>query len=686
MLYRPLNQTDIRLITIEPSDDPNSPVKCQLTHHNITEAAYTDGYAKLGDQQHWDRQIDSELWRLVMSETGSRPIDAAATATPATSNLPPFRYVWGDYMALSYTWGNPKIRQPIWVNGTRIDVTVSLYEALKALRSRPFVKAGWKIWIDALCINQGDIWERGTEVKRMGDIYKRAWTPIIWLGTAADDSDQAFDLIERLAPECDLPDQVIKLNRILKNDPYAFGKGSWRALHDLMARPYWRRAWIVQEGSLGKAVTPVICGEREMAFIHVYRVMMFMGRTDEILNIYMAGELAEVGRSIDNEIHRAIGVVSKIGEYQQQIEEGNKALELFSVIDISRSVAATDPRDKVYGLLALMPDELTQRINPDYNASVADVYADFGKLAIDLTGSLDILRHIAPPASDGNQLDLPSWVPDFTTPQQLCSLGSIPHRASGDTAPKVSYPRAGVLRARGFIIDTVDGLGCVWANGWPAETCAPAVNTTSNPYGTFEGAREAVWKTMCANRGVYTTLLDEDYSHLLAVPALHEKASSEDGKQQLLQIPEHGEDLVDLAGTHLVSYCLRAFAGNAEFTIAGRKMSEYFIKEPNFEALARNLPMLRHALNARDRINLYRRMFTTSEKGFVGIGMQEIQRGDVICILFGCSMPIVLRQVGGEGGGHWVVVGECYVHGVMEGEGLEVLRREEVQEQEFEIW
>lgn len=40
---------------------------------------------------------------------------------------------------------------------------------------------------------------------------------------------------------------------------------------------------------------------------------------------------------------------------------------------------------------------------------------------------------------------------------------------------------------------------------------------------------------------------------------------------------------------------------------------------------------------------------------------------DCVCILLGCSTPILLRP---ESSGRFKVVGECYVHGVMNSEGL----------------
>lgn len=41
------------------------------------------------------------------------------------------------------------------------------------------------------------------------------------------------------------------------------------------------------------------------------------------------------------------------------------------------------------------------------------------------------------------------------------------------------------------------------------------------------------------------------------------------------------------------------------------------------------------------------------------------QLGDHICVALGCNTPIVLRK---EPSGNFQVVGDCYVHGLMEGE------------------
>jgi hypothetical protein len=64
-------------------------------------------------------------------------------------------------------------------------------------------------------------------------------------------------------------------------------------------------------------------------------------------------------------------------------------------------------------------------------------------------------------------------------------------------------------------------------------------------------------------------------------------------------------------------------------------------------------------------------------ESIIGIGPQDIKRYDMVCILFGCSVPVVVRQtMPKQHTGRWsrdypstdvVLIGTCYVHGQMEG-------------------
>jgi hypothetical protein len=55
----------------------------------------------------------------------------------------------------------------------------------------------------------------------------------------------------------------------------------------------------------------------------------------------------------------------------------------------------------------------------------------------------------------------------------------------------------------------------------------------------------------------------------------------------------------------------------------------------------------------------------------IGMGPFAMEEGDIVVILFGETVPYVLRPRGV----HYLLVGECYVYGIMEGEAIRFLQQ-----------
>lgn len=67
-------------------------------------------------------------------------------------------------------------------------------------------------------------------------------------------------------------------------------------------------------------------------------------------------------------------------------------------------------------------------------------------------------------------------------------------------------------------------------------------------------------------------------------------------------------------------------------------------------------------------VTRYRRFALTS-KGYFLIGPDKLEDGDVVVLLYGGRTPFVLRpRPKGVG---WTFLGECYAHGLMNGEGMD---------------
>lgn len=83
------------------------------------------------------------------------------------------------YMALSYTWGDPKSTAMVKRDTGFLGIGSNLEAALRHIRSpdQPV-----RLWVDALCINQCDIPKKNSQVKNMGRVYKNAQEVLLWLG------------------------------------------------------------------------------------------------------------------------------------------------------------------------------------------------------------------------------------------------------------------------------------------------------------------------------------------------------------------------------------------------------------------------------------------------------------------------------------------------------------------------
>jgi hypothetical protein len=81
------------------------------------------------------------------------------------------------------------------------------------------------LWIDAICIDQNNLAERGHQVERMGRIYDCATEVLIWLGI--------FKSLEHIA-------NYLRRRRSVSKFAYSARK---ELLH-VMKHPYWKRAWV----------------------------------------------------------------------------------------------------------------------------------------------------------------------------------------------------------------------------------------------------------------------------------------------------------------------------------------------------------------------------------------------------------------------------------------------------------
>jgi hypothetical protein len=68
-------------------------------------------------------------------------------------------------------------------------------------------------------------------------------------------------------------------------------------------------------------------------------------------------------------------------------------------------------------------------------------------------------------------------------------------------------------------------------------------------------------------------------------------------------------------------------------------------------------------------------------KGHLGFGPASVREGDQLCVLYGATVPFILRSYGES----YNLIGECYVDGFMNGEAVEQCRRGAISEKVFDL-
>jgi hypothetical protein len=152
------------------------------------------------------------------------------------------------YFCLSYVWGSIDDSRTITINGKPFIVRQNLWEFLKAandlaIESHPIAVNVPRVpvaclWIDALCINQDNVYEKNQQVQRMGEIYEKAQFVVSWLGK----NFEVSLFLKSLRTEID------RTTTFCRN-------------------AYWQRAWVTQE--VTKAQNIVFLAGRESADLSV---------------------------------------------------------------------------------------------------------------------------------------------------------------------------------------------------------------------------------------------------------------------------------------------------------------------------------------------------------------------------------------------------------------------------------
>jgi hypothetical protein len=636
------------------------------------------------DESH---DVECELRIVKFSDDGVMPLDDSQTPI--------------EYEAVSWCWGSGAWDQELRIlDGDSVYgfmVSVNLLNALQSLRRFDAVRP---IWIDRMCINQQNIQERNEQVAKMDKIYGHSKSVCVWLGEGDDDSKLAINFIkERVLKIWDF-DELVENRSMARH---------WKALITLMKKTWFSRRWVVQEIALSPGGGTIYCGsdsiswqdfadavslfvEVETATHRLSDVMKTEQLFDHIPDFF--GDVTSLGAAL---LVEATSNLFRSTEKEDKREPLSSLEYLVSRLSIFES---TQPRDTIYALLAISYE--TKAESPehggelsgaqktvkalaesqkfakkpykvDYKQPVLEVFKEFIDFSImksEKTRALDIIcRPWAPivrrchddsdflinpkvaiaKTNADQEVILPSWIPSLSNSsfemeqhptaglrmerQTADSLVGFPgpgrtnYRAAGMKSldPKklrfikwesfqskdAHYPEYSMF-VEGFILDEVSTVEQIASNGnMPFQWLSAGgwENLEENP-------PEELWRTVVADRG-------------------------SDGDNPRTYYPRAFREAVSFKAKSIKTKSrLRGMLDSKKMINEGRcTIVADFLRR--VQAVIWNRLLIKTA----DKFPGDKRSRTDERQSRLGLVRDDVLPGFKICILYGCSVPVVLQEV-----------------------------------------
>ena len=585
----------------------------------------------------------------------------------------------GEYEALSYAWETWEPSSSVLFHGQHFKVTPSLASALQALR---YVSKLRYLWVDAICINQEDLVERNIQVPLMANIMESAKHVCIWLGEEDEDSHLAFSPYHRVLEFHDIQ-RLISDDLMLRQSI---------ALSGLAQRRWFHRRWCLQDVCKAKEAT-LYCGTHTMAwttFADVITLICAQSNQSEDFSLHFTQRGWRKKRNPSLDLMYLGRLIEVVNNVFRKTGDGQIPQPIFSLEDLVTNVVwlnVSIPHDSVYSLLWLakgvnkrrrfqhflgfktveptgLSPSVLQAIKTfrkplddrsekfgiliDYSKDFAGVCQDFVRMAVHDSNSLDIVCRPWAPMVAG----LPSWVSTVSEASMgfqmdgqfvrinanglVSSSGpgrSKPYEASGPSHPTFEFDSC-KLYVKGFILDEVYSKkaqalmgnippGWMESLGW--------IDTSTLP-------PENIWRLLVADRDCNGRFPPSYYR--LACRQAFQRTKPD----SIFNLSQRFQQVAPDQGLNVSEQLALSTALEHEFLL-------------RVQSIVWN-----------------RRLILTQEHSFIGLAPGETQKGDVVAILYGCSVPVILRQISDTKNQEveYKMIGECYIDGMMDGQALDL--------------
>lgn len=609
------------------------------------------------------RPNNIRLLRLTGIRNGHVDCDLVESMLDDVDQLP-------NYTAISYHWGDGERSETVAVNSSWLRVTKNaavLLHHLADQRSLDDDPPFW--WIDALCINQDDIREKGLQIPMMGQIFSRATETLVWLGerSEADQSDLALyhcgsltsillEIEETAPPGMGLSAPV----------PKALGDSLHReallAIGLLLKRPWFRRLWVIQEVALSKKII-VACGLARARWEDITTCISLLTEKNFLS---LLGNKVRLRPS-------SVGNLATMERLRQCLCRKDNGLDLIELISVSRPFLATEPKDYVFGLVGMIRQEDLDRLHVGYEDTKERVFQNTTEICLSSGHSFETLAaagiqfHVAEAT-----MQMPSWVSDLSylagkdvdIPFGMQAPGVKPEYHAGTEVPNtlnVEHPvfSESLMKVNGLVLDRITA------------TSAP-MSGRSSTSDTIRWAKEVI--DLADQFRTLPNVRPLSPIHDRSTTAAQNESSSphEEALSRTLCADQRTDGSKAPAEWHSNFTLWKSYFLNTSAENVHDMMNELMSRNPPlpFDDDRQKAFAFLRAVEFHVSIR-YR--FCVTDQGHFGLVPSGTEIGDQIAIIVGANVPFVVRSsvsTKDNGQPRWQLVGSAFCHGLMYGEAL----------------
>jgi hypothetical protein len=340
--------------------------------------------------------------------------------------------------------------------------------------------------------------------------------------------------------------------------------------------------------------------------------------------------------------------------YKDSLKWSQPLLDL--LMDCSIRLDATDPRDKIYGLLGLGGPfgNYKSLVRPDYSKPVESVYCEIARALIEDDRSLRAVGYASCLAAETP--GLPSWVPDWRSGPGIANMFLYDRKSTKENPRAIEIEKlvrfstdSQILWAHGVIGGKVSTL---WPPGFPylgGDRGKSTQNITT-------------WNSLNS-----VTTLDTLFRTISLDTNWVKIGGGKLRSSDHTYFDQAGEFLNDLIKAFLPS---DIWKGNPSLEIFQNLFAEQLNLESSFKWPSEHDEDFQQyskpswAFKFRMRSITRRRTLFQTKDGLMGIGPPGTKLGDEVCVFIGYPAPFILRKVEN----HYVLLGECFVLDLMRSE------------------